>query len=64
MKVKVGKVKSTAFVSLPKLLVSVRKPMHTSYAFVFGRLYQGYVGIIWVNRLFDFTLWIYKPKGG
>lgn len=46
-----------------KIVITLTRP-HGYPALIIGRLYVGYVGIIWVNRLFEFDLWILKPQKG
>ena len=42
----------------PKLMISLHRTRRSDRCFIVGRLYVGYVGLMWTNRLFDLTIWI------
>ena len=44
---------------LPRVLISIYRARPDDRPFLkIRRLYQGYMGAYWINRLFVFTLWI------
>jgi len=46
---------------LPRFLVSLHRQQVSERCLIVGRLYQGYVGVLWNTRLFHLTVWIHKP---
>ena len=37
-------------------VLSLSRTRRSDRGFIIGRFYKGYVGILWVNALFDFVL--------
>ena len=48
----------------PLLLLAIDKPPYASGpVWILGRLYSGYVGLIWIiPHLFEITVWIHKMQ--
>jgi hypothetical protein len=62
MRIRIGTIPSL-YQKLPRFALTLTRPRISEKVFIAGRLYQGYVGLIWNTRVFDLTIWIYKPKG-
>lgn len=53
----------SGYQNLPRFLIRTDPPKRAERVFILGRLYVGYVGLIWITDLFELDIWIYKPKG-
>lgn len=63
LKIEIGKAPGSEL--CPLFLFSVRlcPPIGQGGCFILGRLYSGYVGLLWTVRGWvDITIWFYKPE--
>jgi hypothetical protein len=52
-----------SFVTTILFLLSITRSKAPTPYFIPGRLYRGYVGLLWnIPRRFSLTLWIYNPQ--
>ena len=51
-------------IKMPKFMLSCQRTRRSDRCFIIGRLYLGYIGLMWTNRLFDLTIWIHKWAKG
>ena len=59
MKIEAGRLDGQ--LALPRFLVSLHQPRQCDTPFfTIGRLYGGYVGLMWITRLFYLTVWLHK----
>jgi len=60
-KIELGHLPTGGRLTLPRFLVSLYRQQTSERCLIVGRLYQGYVGVLWNTRLFHLTVWIHKP---
>ena len=64
MKIELGNTRTHPTIKCPRLLLSLHRTRRAGRCFIVGRLYVGYVGMMWTNRLFDLTIWINRWAKG
>lgn len=60
MRLAIGTVPSD-YANLPRFLIRLERPRQSERALILGRIYIGYVGIIWITNLFELDIWLHRP---